>query len=128
MKTILLVEDYADLGTMYQQKLDEAGYHTLRAGNGREALQQMAAHHLDLVVLDINMPGMNGLEVLERILEAQPRLPVIINSGQDSYRDSYASWSAVAFVTKSGDLSELMWRIQQALLENREEKGHEYSH
>ncbi len=115
MKTILIVEDYAALGALYQEELDEAGYHTLRAGNGREALELMVGHHPDLVVLDINMAGMDGFEVLERMTGLQPQLPVIINSGISSYQHRYGSWSAVAFVTKSSDLSELMLQVQRML-------------
>jgi len=115
MKTILLVEDNLNLGALYQEELGEAGYHMLWAGNGREALKQMAEHHLDLVVLDINMPGMDGIEVMERMLAAQPGVPVILNSGYDSYKDSFRSWSASAFVSKSSDLSELKLQIQQVL-------------
>lgn len=115
MKTILLVEDSLNLGDLYQEELGAAGYHTLRACNGQEALQQMIQHRPDLVVLDINMPGMDGIEAMERMLAAQPGVPVIINSGYDSYKDSFRSWSAEAFVSKSGDLTELKFQIQQVL-------------
>ncbi len=76
MKTIFLVEDNPNLGALYQEELDEIGYHTLRALNGREALEQMIEHHPDLVVLDLNLSDMDGLEVLERMTEAQPHLPL----------------------------------------------------
>ncbi len=115
MKTILVVEDDPHLGALYQEELSEAGYHTLRAVSGREAIAQMMAHHLDLVVLDINLPGMDGIEVMEQMLEEQPHLPVIINSGYDSYQTSFRTWSAAAFVVKSGDLSELKTQIQRVL-------------
>ena len=116
MKTILLVEDNLNLGALYQEELGEAGYHMLRAGNGREALKQMAEHHLDLVVLELDLPGMlPGMDTMEQMLAAQPGLPVIINSGYASYKDSFRSWSAAAFVSKSSDLSELKLQIQQVL-------------
>ena len=115
MKTILLVEDNLDLSALYQEELGEAGYHTLRAASGREAIEQMMEHRLDLVVLDINLPGMDGIEVMERMLAEQPHLPVIINSGYDSYKDSFRTWSAAAYVVKSGDLSELKSQIQRVL-------------
>lgn len=115
MKTILLVEDSPHLGDLYQEELGEAGYHTLRAGSGGEALSQVAKHRLDLVVLDINRPDMDGIEVMERMLAAQPGLPVIINSGYASYKDSFRSWSAEAFVCKSSDLTELKSQIHRVL-------------
>jgi len=84
-------------------------------GNGGEALEQMTRHRLDLVVLDINLPGMGGIEVLERMIEAWPHLPVIINTGFDSYKHSFRLWSAAAFVLKSSDLTELKLQVQRVL-------------
>ncbi len=115
MKTILLVEDSLNLCALYQEELGEIGYHTLSVGNGREALEQMTRHRLDLVVLDINLPGMDGIEVLERMIEAQPHLPVIINTGFDCYKHSFRLWSATAFVLKSSDLTELKFQVQRVL-------------
>ena len=116
MKTILLVEDDLNLGALYEEELSEAGYHMLRAGNGSDALKQMAQHHLDLMVLELNLPGNPpGMDVMEQMLAAQPGLMVIINSGYDSYKDSFRSWSASAFVSKSSDLSELKSQIRQVL-------------
>lgn len=115
MKTILLVEDSLHLCALYQEELGEIGYHTLSAGSGREALEQMTRHHLDLVVLDINMPGMDGIEVLEHMIEAWPHLPVIINTGFDSYKHSFRFWSVAAFVLKSSDLTELKFQVQRVL-------------
>lgn len=115
MKSILLVEDDPNLGNLYDEELSDEGYHVLRAGNGREGVEMSGQMRPDIVVTDINMPGMDGLEMIERMLAAQPGLPVIINSAYDSYKDSFRSWSAEAFVSKSSDLSELKLRIQQVL-------------
>ncbi len=116
MKTILLVEDNVNLGALYKEELSEAGYHMLRAGNGSGALKQMAQHHLDLMVIELNLPGdPPGMDVMEQMLAAQPGLPIIINSGYDSYKDNFRSWSASAFVSKSSDLSELKSQIRQVL-------------
>ncbi len=120
MKTILLLEDNPNLGALYQEELSEAGYHTLRAVSGHEAIARMMEHRLDLVVLDINLlgiagvPGMDGIDVMERMLEAQPHLP-IINSGYNSYKDPFRIAAAAAYVFKSGDLSELKSQIQRVL-------------
>lgn len=109
MKTILLVDDDSNLSALYHEELSEAGYHMLRAVNGSDALKQIAEHHLDLVVLELDLPGMDDVE---QMLAAQPRLPVIINSSYGSDKDNFRSWSA-AYVLKSSDLSELKLRIQQ---------------
>jgi CheY-like chemotaxis protein len=73
--------------------MDE-GYWVLRAMDGREAIKVVEEHRPDCVVLDINLPVMNGLDALSKILDAQPGLPVIINT-------------AYAFVVKSSNLTEL---------------------
>lgn len=110
MKTILVVEDHPNLGVLYQEELSEAGYRTLCACNGHEASQQMAHHHLDLVVLELDLPGMDRFD---QMLVESPKLPIIINSGYST--DSFRPWPAAAFVSKSGDLSELKLQIQQVL-------------
>jgi CheY-like chemotaxis protein len=115
MKTILLVEDNPNLGDLYQEELGEIGYHTLRASNGREALEQMAQHRPDLVIFDINMPGTDGFEVMEQMLAVQPGVPIIINSGYAGHQDSFRSWMAEAFVSKCSDLTELKSQIHRVL-------------
>ena len=112
MKTILIVEDNLNLSALYHEELSEAGYHMLRAANGGDALKQIEEHHLDLVVLELDLPVMDDVE---QMLAGQSELPVIINSCCDNYKDSFRRWSGLAFVSKSSDLSELKLRIQQVL-------------
>jgi DNA-binding response OmpR family regulator len=69
----------------------------------------------DLVVLDIRMPGVDGLDALGRILARNPRTPVVLNSGYSSYKDSFLSWSADAYVIKSSDTYELRTKIRELL-------------
>ncbi len=114
MKTILLVEDDRQCGSLYEEELGECGYGVLRAMDGPQALQ-MVEQQPDLVVLDINLPGMGGLEVLGKLLAEHPQLPVILNSAYGSYQDDFLSWAANAYVVKSSDLSELKSRIAEAL-------------
>ncbi len=114
MKTILLVEDDRQCGLLYEEELSESGYRVLRAMDGPQALQLMQQKP-DLVVLDINLPGMNGLEVMGKLLAEDPRLPVILNSAYGAYQDDFLSWAANAYVIKSSDLSELKSQISEAL-------------
>ena len=119
MKTILLLEDNPNLSALYQEELSDEGYRLLRARDGREALETLAAHRPDLIVLELNLPGM---EDVERMLAAQPGLPVIINSGYACDEgESFHFWAS-AFVLKSSNLSELKLRIQQ-VLDAHEPKG-----
>jgi DNA-binding response OmpR family regulator len=121
MKTILVVEDDPNQGLLYEQELTDEGYHVLRANDGREALKLVKEQMPDCVVLDINMPMMDGLDALGKILDMQPKLPVIINTAFSAYKDSFMSWAADAYVVKSSDLTELKSRIKEAL-EKKDER------
>jgi DNA-binding response OmpR family regulator len=67
------------------------------------------------VLLDINMPAMDGLEALSHILADRPDLPVIIHTAYAAYQDNFMSWAADSYVLKSSDLTELKARIKAAL-------------
>ena len=107
MHTILVVEDDPNQEYLYEEELREEGYQVLCAANGREAIRLVEEHRPDLAVLDINMPVMDGLECLGRILELQPKLPIIIYTAYPAYQDSFLSWAADAYLVKKSDLTEL---------------------
>ena len=113
MKTILVVDDDEAIRTLLQEELEEEGYKVLIATNARDALKMVAAEALDLVILDIRMPGMDGLEALPRILGIKEGLPVIMNTAYSQYQDSFMSWAADAYVVKSSDLTELKEKIKE---------------
>ena len=113
MKTILVVDDDEAIRTLLQEELEEEGYKVLIATNARDALKMVAAEPLDLVILDIRMPGMDGLEALPRILGIKEGLPVIMNTAYTQYQDSFMSWAADAYVVKSSDLTELKEKIKE---------------
>ena len=66
----------------------------------------------DAVILDINMPGADGLHTLARIHDMEPRLPVVLNSAYAAYKEQYVSWIADAYVTKSSNLDELRHAVR----------------
>ncbi len=113
MKTILVVDDDEAIRTLLQEELEDEGYKVLIATNARDALKMVAAEPLDLVILDIRMPGMDGLEALPRILGIKEGLPVIMNTAYSQYQDSFMSWAADAYVVKSSDLTELKEKIKE---------------
>jgi two-component system, response regulator, stage 0 sporulation protein F len=113
MKTILVVDDDDAIRTLLQEELEEEGYKVLIATNARDALKMVAAEPLDLVILDIRMPGMDGLEALPRILGIKEGLPVILNTAYSQYQESFMSWAADAYVVKSSDLTELKEKVKE---------------
>lgn len=115
MRTILIVEDDVGSALMYERELTEEGYSVMVAYDGRMALRLVQEHQFDLVILDVNMPQMDGLDAMEKILDINPRIPVIINTAYSSYKDSFMSWAADGYVTKSGDLNELKLTIEEVL-------------
>lgn len=115
MQTILVVDDDRNLAILYEQELSEEGYEVIVAGNAKDAIQRVEEAPPDLVVLDIRMPGMDGIEAMGRILSRNNRMPVILNTAYTSYKDNFMSWSADAYVVKSSDLTELKREIRRAL-------------
>ncbi len=115
MKTILVVDDNLNQMLLYEQELTDDGYNVVLASGGQEALDKVQQSRPDLVVLDIAMPGMDGIETLERILGRDNKMPVILNTAYANYKDNFMSWSADAYVFKSSDLIELKEEIEKSL-------------
>ena len=115
MKTILVVDDNLNQMLLYEQELTDDGYNVVLASGGQEALDKVQQSRPDLVVLDIAMPGMDGIETLERILGRDNKMPVILNTAYANYKDNFMSWSADACVFKSSDLIELKEEIEKSL-------------
>ncbi len=115
MQTILVVDDDEAIRTLLQEEFSDEGYRVVSAGNARDALKMVQEEVLDLVILDIRMPGMDGLEALPRILGLKEGLPVILNSAYTQYQESFMSWAADAYVVKSSDLSELKAKVKELI-------------
>jgi CheY-like chemotaxis protein len=114
-KKILVVEDEEGLRLLYEEELESEGYEVLTARNGKEAIQQLEQGRPDLIILDIVMPVMDGMEALGRIVGKDRKIPIILNSSYPGYRQDFMSWAADAYVTKSTDLGELKDKIRKLL-------------
>ena len=115
MKTVLIADDEAAIRALYERELSAEGYQVTFANDAQEAIRKAREEKPDLVILDIRMPGMDGIEAMGHILEDRNELPIIINTAYNSYRDSFLSWTADAYLTKSSDLSELKETIHRIL-------------
>jgi DNA-binding response OmpR family regulator len=115
MAKLLVVDDDTNQRMLYKQELTDDGYEVSLAANGPEALQRLDEEKPDLVILDISMPGMDGIEALGKILAKDKTMPVILNTAYSTYKDNFMTWSADAYVVKSGDLSELKEKIKEVL-------------
>jgi two-component system, response regulator, stage 0 sporulation protein F len=119
MAKILLVDDDDNQRLLYHEDLEEEGHEVSEARDGRQALASIANDPPDAVILDINMPGMDGLQTLARIHDFDPTLPVILNSAYAAYKDQFISWIADAYVTKSSNTAELRCTVHAVLAERR---------
>ncbi len=115
MTTILLVEDDPNQCLLYANEIRGAGYDVITARDGREALEVVEKARPDLVVMDVSMPGIDGIEAMSRMLAKDHKLPIILNTAYATYRESFRSWSADAYVVKSSDLTELKDTIKKVL-------------
>ena len=120
-RKILLVEDEESLRLLYKEELETDGYEVLTAPNGKEALRQLDKGKPDLIILDIVMPVMDGMEALEQIMGRERTIPIIIHTSYPGYREDFMSWAADAYVTKSSDLGELKKKVKELLDRDRKE-------
>ena len=114
--SILLVEDEEKLARFVELELVHEGYLVEKSGNGREALDMALKNRYDLILLDIMLPGLNGLEVLRRLLKEKD-VPVILLTARDAVMDKVSGLDAGAgdYITKPFAIEELLARIRVAL-------------
>jgi len=112
-RKILLVDDEEGIHLLYTEELTDEGYQVVSAFNGRDALTLFAADPPDLVILDINLPDINGIEVLRLMKEKRPELPIILSSAYQEYKEDFGSWASEAYVVKSADLDELKAEVRK---------------
>ena len=115
MARILVVDDDENLSLLYEQEFVDEGYEVELVSNGFDALERVKNDTYDLIILDIRMPDIDGLEVLGQIIGINNKIPVIINTAYSNYRDNYMSWAAEYYVVKSSDLTELKTKVHELL-------------
>ena len=115
MKKILLIDDEESIHLLYREEFEEEGYEVHSALSGEEALEKVALINPDLVILDINMPGMNGIDVLRRLKELNSKMPVILSSAYQEFKQDLASWASDDYIVKSSNLDELKESVKRHL-------------
>ena len=113
---ILIVEDEEKLARFVELELMHEGYETSKAFDGRTGLDLAVSGEFDLVLLDIMLPGINGIEVLRRIRKTSD-IPVILLTARDSVMDKVSGLDTGAddYITKPFEIEELLARIRASL-------------
>ncbi|TGY41667.1 response regulator transcription factor [Clostridium sartagoforme] len=116
MVKILIVEDEEKIARFIELELKHEGYEVIKANNGRTGLEIAEKGEVDLVILDVMLPEINGLEVLRRIRKVSD-IPVIMLTARDAVMDKVSGLDAGAddYVTKPFAIEELLARIRTAL-------------
>jgi two-component system OmpR family response regulator len=114
---ILIVDDEPSVRDLIADALNLAGYKSVRASHGLEALTKLRENQIDLIILDINMPSMDGYEVLQRMHEQGSRTPVIVLTARLDREDTKRAFELGAddFVRKPFGIEELTLRVNAIL-------------
>ena len=128
---VLLVDDEEEFIKTLSERMQARGFQATTATSGVDAMKQVDAHNYDAIILDMQMPGMDGIETLRRMLEKNPDLQVILLTGYGSVQKSVEAMKigAVDFLEKPADIEALVARIKEAgneriaLVEKRAEES-----
>jgi two-component system response regulator (stage 0 sporulation protein F) len=120
MKKIVVADDEVRIRMLYPEVLSELGYEVHSAKDGVEAWQLFQEHEPDLVILDVKMPEMHGFEVLEKIREKDPEVPVLICSAYPKLGNdpTVLTMGVVGFINKPIDISTLRTEVKRAMGED----------
>jgi CheY-like chemotaxis protein len=116
-KTILVVDDEQEFLDIIKMRLEANNYNVIAAADGKEALDKIKNNKVDAVLLDILMPGMNGLEVLKKVRRENKSLPVfIITAFSSDERFELANkFNASGFIVKTDDMQKQIENITSAI-------------
>src|SRR3954467_228686 len=114
---VLVVDDDADVRELISLVLSQAGYEVDEAADGFAALTKLSRYRPDVVVTDLRMPGMTGVDLLQRIRRIHGDVPVILATGLETWDLCTAAeaYGAVTCLIKPIELDELVWHIEMAL-------------
>jgi len=119
--TILVVDDEQNQRAILAEVLREEGYVVVEAADGETALQRVRTGGIDLILTDVRMPGISGEELLVKVREERPHLPVLLITAHDTVEQAVAAMQAGAFsyIAKPINLDGLLAQVQRALEHRR---------
>ena len=114
---VLVVEDKLSMARMLASTLAGEGYNTVTAGNAEEGLRALESGRVDIVLTDMKLPGMSGLDMLRKLKEQRPLIPVIMMTAFGTIELAVEAVKAGAydFLTKPFDTSHMLVLVEKAL-------------
>jgi CheY-like chemotaxis protein len=115
MVRIMIIEDDEEMRSLLKDFLEEEGLETDSVNNGADALGKLSKDHVDLILTDIRMPGLTGLDILPRIRRLNPKTPIIVMTayGSDDVRRRSLERGATAYLEKPILLTQLRTLIRE---------------
>src|SRR5512136_3052978 len=110
---ILIVDDEEHIRLLFKEELEDEGYTVDLASNGLDALDKVKRGAYSVIVLDIKMPGMDGIQTLAEIKKINKDQPVILCSAYGEFKQDFASWVSDGYIVKSADTHELKEMIRR---------------
>ena len=116
MCAILVTDDDQHIRILYKTILEKEGYRVVLAENGQQALDCIEKEKIDLIILDIKLPDIDGMELLSKIVLKSAHPPVLISSAYPEYCEDGRSWIAEDFIVKSSDFMYLLVKVKEILI------------
>ena len=120
MKKILIVDDQQGIRALLNEIFQREGFETVQSGNGLQAVQLIQEQQFDLMLLDMNLPGLNGLEVLKEVRNnLQQQFPIMMMTayGEQELIEEALTYNAVQYFTKPFNIFELLTQVKNILAE-----------
>ena len=120
MARILIIDDEPNIRRLFRDELEEEGHTIEQAGDGAEGVAELERTNSDLVILDLRMPEMNGIEFLEKLRVGRPDIPVIVCTAVRGIESEYELWASKvsSILNKPVDLELLKKEVRKALEES----------
>ncbi len=115
MKKILVVEDESSIRNLYKEELIDEGYDVVTAEDGNAGYELYKKEDPDLISIDLKMPNLNGLELLDKIRQENKEIPIIIYSAYSEFTQDFSVWAANEYLVKSSDLTEFKDKVKELL-------------
>ncbi len=122
MPNLLVVDDEIHIRKLYQEAFSREGFNVATAADSYIAFDILKDQKIDVIILDIELPEISGLEMLKKFKSENPNSAVILNSAYSIYKSDFGSWLADAYVMKSSDMQPLIKTVKELTQKDAEQR------